>query len=279
MHEAVDTDQFRAWNGYEGRHWADHHERYEAVNGGFDGHLLEAAAIGPDDRVLDVGCGNGGATRLAARAAHRGDALGVDLSAPMLARARALAADEGVANAAFEQGDAQSPPFPAAAFDTAVSRFGVMFFADPAAAFANIARALRPGARLAFLSMRGLGGSDFGGVFAAMSAVLPPGAAEGVGDTAVSFADPERVREVLHGAGFSGTEITAVDAEQVWGADPADAAGFLCGWGPVQHILRGLGPAAADRAREAAEEAFRPFARSGAVRLRGTAWLATATRP
>ncbi|MDT0304008.1 class I SAM-dependent methyltransferase [Streptomonospora wellingtoniae] len=278
MHEAADTDQLRAWNGYEGRHWADHHERYEAVNRGFDVHLLHAAAIGPDDRVLDIGCGNGGITRRTARAAHRGDALGVDLSAPMLARARGLAADEGLANVTFEQGDAQLHPFPTAAFDTAVSRFGVMFFADPAAAFANIARALRPGGRLAFLALRDPAGNDLADVFRAMAPHLPLGAADGPVSRAASLADPDGVREVLAAAGFSGARVAPVDAEQVWGADPADAAAFLCGWGPVQHLV-GTGDPAADRVRASAEAAMRPFARSGAVRLRGTAWLVTATRP
>ncbi|KIH99009.1 methyltransferase [Streptomonospora alba] len=279
MHGIANIEQEQAWNGYEGRHWADHHERYDAVNSGFNDHLLAVADIAPDDRVLDVGCGNGQVTRIAARAARRGGTLGIDLSSPMLARARELAAAEGIADIAFEQGDAQVHPLPDADFDVALSRFAVMFFADPVAAFANIARSLRPGGRLAFLSMRDMSGSHIGDVVSAMAEHLPPEAAGGFGETAVSFADPARIREVLGRAGFSRTEISPVDAEQVWGADPADAADFLCGWGPVRHIFSTVDPAAADRAREAAASAMYRHVRNGAVRLRGTAWLVTATRP
>src|SRR5688572_4625186 len=101
----VNTAQSEAWNGYEGEHWATHDDRYDAVNGGFNGFLLDA--IASRDRVLDIGCGNGQLTRLAAGKAQR--ATGVDLSGPMLATARARAAD--VPNVTFEQGDVQVYPF------------------------------------------------------------------------------------------------------------------------------------------------------------------------
>src|SRR5205807_1853713 len=99
--------------------------------------------IGPDDAVLDIGCGNGQLTRQAARRAKR--ASGVDLSEPMLTTARTRAAQEGVGNVDFYQGDAQVYPFESDSLDVALSRFGVMFFADPVAAFGNVHRALRAG--------------------------------------------------------------------------------------------------------------------------------------
>jgi SAM-dependent methyltransferase len=111
-------------------------------------HLRTAANIQPHDRVLDVGCGTGQTTREAARAAVYGSALGVDLSAPMLERARRLSDDAGLRNVTYVQADAQTHPFPPAHFDLCISRFGTMFFTDPVAAFTNIGRALRPGARL-----------------------------------------------------------------------------------------------------------------------------------
>src|SRR5688572_29424056 len=135
MVQIVNTEQAEAWNGYEGQHWADNHDRYESMNSGFNDRLLGAARIGERDRVLDIGCGNGLTTRLAARLAARwarlGEAVGVDLSVPMLTRARAIAAEEGVENVRFEQGDVQVYPFSEAGFDAAISRFAVMFFADP----------------------------------------------------------------------------------------------------------------------------------------------------
>jgi SAM-dependent methyltransferase len=280
MRSIVNTAQAEAWNGYEGGHWAAHQSRYDAVNSGFNDHLLAAAAIGDRDRVLDVGCGNGQVTRLAARRARLGQVSGVDLSAPMLERARASAVEEGVANVSFERGDAQIHPFPAGAFDVALSRFGIMFFADPVTAFANIGRALRPGGRVAFLSLQAIGRSDLGSVFAAMNGRLPPRPAPAPGDTSPeSLADPDRIRELLTDAGFTGVTSVPVEAVQVWGRDAGDAAEFLGGWGPVRFVLDQVDEALATRAGEALAAALRPFEKDGAVRLRGAAWLTTATRP
>lgn len=271
----VNTAQAQAWNGYEGRHWAAHQDRYDAVNSGFNGFLLDAAVIGERDRVLDVGCGNGQLTRLAARQARLGHARGVDLSGPMLAKARARAEAESISNVSFEQGDVQVHPFPEGAFDVALSRFGVMFFADPVAAFANIGRALRPAGRLAFLCMTEAAGTDLGAVFGAMAPYLPvPAGPDGSSPT--SLADPARTRSVLTGAGFRDISCTWVEADQIWGRDVADAVGFITGWGPIRYQMEQADPEAVAHARDALTGALRPFATHGAVRLRGTAWLVTA---
>ncbi|MBN6037692.1 class I SAM-dependent methyltransferase [Amycolatopsis sp. 195334CR] len=275
MSGIVNTAQAEAWNGYEGEHWASHDDRYDAVNGGFNEFVLEAAGITESDRVLDLGCGNGQLTRQAARRAHRGRVVGVDLSGPMLATARARAKAES--HLTFVQADAQVHPFEPAGFDVALSRFGVMFFADPVAAFANVHRALAPGGRLAFLCMTALDGTDLGRVFAAMEPYLPrPTGADGTGPT--SFADPARSREVLSAAGFTGITCTRVEADQVWGRDVEDAAGFMADWGPVRYHLGLVEPETAAHARAALTEALRPFAQADAVRLRGTAWLVTALK-
>jgi SAM-dependent methyltransferase len=267
----VNTAQAEAWNGYEGEHWASHADRYDAVNNGFNGYVLDR--VGADDRVLDIGCGNGRLTRLAAERAR--SATGVDLSGPMLATARAGAAE--VPNVTFEQGDVQVHPFAEGGFDLAVSRFGVMFFADPVAAFANVRRALSPGGRLAFLCMTALSGTDLGKVFGAMAEYLPqPTGPDGSGPT--SFADPDRTTAVLTEAGFEDVVCTRVEADQVWGRDVPDAARFIAGWGPVRHHLGMVDDATAAKAKEALTAALEPFARPDAVRLRGSAWLVTGRR-
>ncbi|MEV8630410.1 methyltransferase domain-containing protein [Streptosporangium sp. NPDC051023] len=286
MSSIVNIHQSEAWNGYEGNHWADHQDRYDAVNSAFNDRLLAAAAIGERDRVLDVGCGNGQLTRLAARRAPLGHAVGIDLSTPMLRRAHASAAIEGVINVTFERGDAQIHPlsFPGVSpvgFDVAVSRFGIMFFADPIAAFANIGRALRPGGRLAMLSLRNMAEQDLGPVFAAMARHLParPASTEPGHPGPESLADPARIHEVLTGAGFEEVAATPLDAPQLWGRDTEDAAAFLGAWGPVRFMLDQVDEAAAARTLDALTEALRPFEEGDAVRLRGAAWLITATRP
>jgi SAM-dependent methyltransferase len=148
--------QARRWNGDAGRRWIAQRERHVALRQRLTPHLLRAATISPGDRVLDVGCGCGEPTIEAARATGPdGGVVGLDLSAPMLAVARRLAAEAGVGNVRFVQGDAQACPLAPAVFDVVISSFGVMFFDDPATAFANILSRLRPGGRLAFLCWQG----------------------------------------------------------------------------------------------------------------------------
>ena len=114
-------------------------------------HLRPAYGISPGDEVVDIGCGTGLTTREAARAAAPGGVVGVDVSERMLERARQATAAERLGNVRYELGDAQVHRFDPARFDVAISRFGTMFFSDPAAAFANIAAALRPEGRLVLL--------------------------------------------------------------------------------------------------------------------------------
>ncbi|MDH6461365.1 SAM-dependent methyltransferase [Micromonospora sp. A200] len=278
METVVNSHQAQAWNGYEGRHWARHHDRYDAVNAGFNAPLL--AGVRPGDRVLDVGCGNGQLTRLAARRAGDGHAVGIDLSAPMLDRARAGAAAEQVGNVRFIQGDAQVHPLPDAAFDVVLSRFGVMFFADPVAAFGNLARALRPGGRLAFVCLDDIRHSDLGRMFAALAAHLPHPGTDGTGAAEpLSLADPAVVERVLTDAGLTGAACVPAEASQLWGRDAVDAGEFLAGWGPVRHQLDRVDAATAGRARAALTDALRAHEGPDGVRLRGTAWLVTAHRP
>ncbi|MEC3958736.1 methyltransferase domain-containing protein [Nocardia sp. CDC153] len=276
MTEIVNTAQSEAWNGYEGEHWSANYDRYDALNHGFNEPLLAAVHIGPGDRVLDIGCGNGQLTRAAARRVGAGTVTGVDLSGPMLGRARELAATEDVSNVTFVQGDAQVYPFPDNAFDAALSRFGIMFFADPIAAFANIARALRPGGRLAFVAMSPMPGTDLGAVFGAAAAHLDNFV---VGPSEGPFADPDRMRILLSEAGFRDIAIEYREAAGIWGRDIPDATEFIMGWGPVRYHRALADFATDDQVRAAVSAAVTPFATPDGIRLRVPAWLVTAATP
>ncbi|MEU8619705.1 methyltransferase domain-containing protein [Streptomyces sp. NPDC048623] len=282
MPKIVNTAQHEAWNGPEGAHWARHQDRWNAVNEGFDEPLLTAAGIAEGHRTLDIGCGGGQTTLLAARRAPGGRALGLDLSGPMLAEARARAAREGVTNAEFVQGDAQTHPLGAGAFDAAISRYGVMFFADPEAAFGNIGRALRPGGRLAFVCAAEPRLNDWLVALTALRELLPVGDVGTPGAPGMfSLADPDRVRTVLTAAGFTGIAVDRAEAYGNWGRDAEDVTDFLLASGPGRHFMDQADPATQARARATLTEHLRPHETPDgtAVRLRSTAWLVTATRP
>lgn len=276
----ANVEQAAVWDGDEGDHWVLHQQRYEAMTGGFTERLLRAAEIGAADRVLDIGCGNGQTTRLAAVQASRGRAVGVDLSTAMLERARQDAADHGLTNVQFERGDAQVHPFAREAFDVALSRFGVMFFDDPATAFTNIGRALRPGGRLAFLCWQDVLHNEYLAVPLGAALVHVPipdiGAPETPGP--FSLADPARVVDVLAGAGFGGTTTVPVEAAMRLGDDAEDAVGFLAGTGLAKALLEPVEPAVAERALDAVRDALRSYERPGGIWLGGAAWLVTARR-
>ncbi|MGX1882862.1 class I SAM-dependent methyltransferase [Streptomyces sp. NPDC055287] len=280
MSSIVNTQQAEAWNGYEGIHWARNQDRWDAVNAGFNEPLLAAAAIGGGDRVLDIGCGGGMTTRLAARQARSGRAMGLDLSAPLLERAREAAGRENLDNVHFQQGDAQACPFEPAVFDVAISRFGVMFFADPVAAFANIGRALRPGGRVAFVCAAEAEGNEWLRTLAELRDILPIGGFGATGGPGMfSMADPATVRDVLSAAGYERIATPRVEAYGTWGRDAEDAAAFLLDSGPGRHLISQVGQDVRDLARRRLTDALRAYERRGALLLRSTAWLVTAHRP
>ncbi|GAB3974463.1 class I SAM-dependent methyltransferase [Plantactinospora veratri] len=274
----VNTDQAEAWNGPEGVNWAAQSERDDPVNGALTETLLTAAAIEPEDRVLDIGCGTGGTTRLAARLAARGRVLGVDLSAPMLDLARTAAASAGLRNVEFTRGDVQVFPFPDGGFDVAISQFGIMFFADPVAAFGNVRHALRPGGRLAFVCPRDMVDNPW--YVAPISALHRQPDPYRLPDSAMfSLADPARLVEVLGGAGFTDVRPRPVDAPMAFGADADEAADGFLGSGPVLAVLQQDGGPSVEAAREILVETLRPYEGPDGVRIPGAHWLVTAVRP
>ena len=193
----------------------DRADFYDAELQRYHAHFLAALNIDPRDRILDIGCGAGQSTRDAARAATAGHVLGIDVSEELLAHARRRSIEEGSRNIAFELGDAQVHPFPIAAFDLCISRFGVMFFADPIAAFTNIGRALRPGARLVLLVWQERDRNEWA---TAIQEVLAPEGASSPA-SAFSLADPVVTTHILTMAGFSSIAFTALHEPVFYGPD------------------------------------------------------------
>ncbi|MEO3846515.1 class I SAM-dependent methyltransferase [Streptomyces sp. B8F3] len=269
------------WNGANGDHWVAYEEKYNAAMIRYGERLFAGADVRPDERVLDVGCGCGQTTRVAAALAAEGSALGVDLSAAMLAQARTRAAEEDIANVRFEQADAQVHDFAPGAYDVAISRHGVMFFAAPVAAFANVRRALRPAGRLAFVCWRAPEESEYSGVPRAALApyvtVPPSGGVNEPGPN--SLADPDRVREVLGAAGFVDVHLEAENEPMNLGADVGEALDFVLNRPHVQGAMADLDGTTRAKAAECVREALTPYLTPEGVLLRAPAWLVTAHTP
>jgi SAM-dependent methyltransferase len=281
MSQISNIQQAAVWDGALGEQWAAHEERYDALLSGCNHALLDAAAIGERDLVLDVGCGTGQTTRLAAQSARLGHATGIDLSAAMLQRAHAAAEKEQVTNATFLQGDAEIYPFPAESFDAAISRGGVMFFANPVAAFQNISHALRAGGRLAFIAPRvPQPGSEASRVLAPLATVPVSGELDAEMDRAMfSLADPDDILALLHAAGFLNASVDPVDAPVHWGRDAADAADFALGMTRTRARLAQLDASTRERIRIDVMHGFAAHESPDGVHLPGAVWLAHATRP
>lgn len=228
--DSTNSEQLKAWDGGEGDYWAANANQYDAAVAPYHHALLDLAAIAPNDAVLDIGCGTGQTTRDAARLSSSGTALGIDLSSRMLEVARSRAEREGVHNAAFIQGDAQVHPFEPASFDVAVSRTGSMFFGDQAAAYANIARSLRPGGRLALAVWQPMSENEWftsfvGALAAGRDLPAPPPDAP----SPFAMSDPDRVGPLLESSGFESVEFGEVRAPMLFGDNAAQAHDFILG--------------------------------------------------
>ncbi len=264
--------QLQAWDGTEGDYWAANAARFERSLAGYDGAFFAAAAIHPGHHVLDVGCGTGATTREAARRATGGTATGIDLSSAMIALASARGA-----NARFLQGDAQVHPFPAAGFDVVISRTGAMFFGDPDAAFANLAGATRPGGRLALLVWQAFEHNPWlvtimGALAAGRDLPTPPEGAPGP----FALADPDRVRRLLAGAGYSSVEVTDVKAPLNFGPDPDTAHALIAGL--LHWTVADLDPPTRARALATLHTTMAAPRTERGVELGSAAWLVTAIR-
>jgi SAM-dependent methyltransferase len=275
--------QVADWNGSSGERWVANQVRLDAMLAGFGEAAIAAAAPVAGERVLDIGCGAGATSRaLAQRVGTQGRVLGLDISESLIARAR----DVAIAgpHLAFEVADASSAALPEAAYDLLFSRFGVMFFEDPTAAFAHMRRALKPGGRIAFVCWRGAGGAGSGTIAAiAASGKRPQSfspAPEAPGPFA--FGDRDRVMRILSGAGFADIRIDALDRSIPFGQGATraeaieDALEMAFEVGPLSRALADQPDDIRARAATAVRAAYATKPGHKAVMIDGAAWIVTA---
>ena len=275
----LNADQIAYWNGAAGQRWTDRQASQDVLLAPVSEILIDRAGVRAGERMFDVGCGCGAiAIALAQLIAPAGHVLGIDISAPMLARARQVT-PAGLP-VEFVLADATVYPFEPASFDLLVSRFGVMFFAEPVLSFANMRRALRPSGRLAFACWREPRENPW--MMAPLQAVykhvpkLPQQGPEDPGPFA--FASEARVHRILGEAGFSGIAMEpcnlVLDVAIGRGLDAAVEA--VLEIGPANRALEGQPPDVREAAKNSIRETLAPFASGQEVRLGGSIWMVTA---
>jgi SAM-dependent methyltransferase len=278
------AEQIEYWNTQSGQKWVAQNARLDQLLEHFGLAALERAKPAKGERVLDVGCGLGATTRaLAARVGPSGSVTGVDISTPMLAAARERARVEKCDNVRFENADAQTHTFTPNSFDLLFSRFGVMFFIDPLAAFINLARAVRPGGRLSFVCWQGLGSNAWmREPMAAMAKqVTLPAPATPPDPNApgpMAFADAARVRGILERAGFRNVNFEPYTGQLLLGRDVDDALVLVSEIGPASRLLAEVTPAQRDAALGAVRELLAANRTSKGVELGFATWLVTGER-
>lgn len=279
----ANAEQAAYWNELTGPKWvllqAAIDQRLEPLNA----ILGERAGVGPGHKVLDIGCGTGAlALHLAERVGPGGTVLGVDLSAPMLARAERRRAERGLAHLRFQQLDAQVHPFEPKAHDVLVSRFGVMFFSDPVAAFHNLRGALRPAGRLAFVSWAPIEGNPWFEIpmQVGVGRLGPPDPQPLQAPGPFAFSEAY-VEQILGAAGFADIAIEQITTILPGAASAADEAEFVQSMGPLARLIREREPDPQTIRAITAEiaERFRQFETAAGMRVPASVHGVTAIRP
>jgi SAM-dependent methyltransferase len=273
----MNDEQVAYWNGPAAQRWTAYQQVLDHAIRRFGDAALDAADVRSGERALDIGCGCGDtALALGARVGVSGSVLGLDLSERMLARAKERAT--GRANLEFRQGDAAVIALPAD-FDLLFSRFGVMFFDDPDAAFANLRRTLRWNGRLSFVAWRVFTDNPWAhlpvqAVNRLVPEVVPPTSPDIPGPYA--FADRDKVARILSTAGFHSITIDRFDAEVELGGDLETAVDFAIQAGPVSRLLGAAGPELLAQARSELRSVLAPHRSNHGFALAGSSWIVTA---
>ena len=275
--EIVNNAQAELWENA-GPFWLEEQKRFDER---VDVHGLRAIAAvdpSPGESVLDIGCGTGSsAFQIATRLGPSGSVVGADISGSMVSAAKSRAAAAGVSNVSFVRADAQVHTFDQP-FDLVFSRFGIMFFEDPPAAFANIHRTLKPTGRIGFACWQSpMKNSWVGAPLEAINRILPvPFGADPDAPGPFSLANPDKVRDLLTGAGFSSVELAPNEAKVPMGASVDDAAAFLLRLLPPTAGLSESDPPLAQKALEAIRGALQPFDGPDGVLIDSATWIVTA---
>jgi SAM-dependent methyltransferase len=276
------AEQIQYWNELAAPRWVALQGLIDAQIGPLGRRAMQRGAIGAGEHVLDVGCGCGHTTlEIARRVGPMGSVTGVDIATAMLERARQAVREAGLTQVHFENVDAQLHAFEPGGFDVVFSRFGVMFFADPAAAFANLRAALRPGGRLTFVCWQALQRNPW--MFVPFSAALqhvppPPRPAPGAPGP-FAFADSERVRTILACAGFADVAVEAATEMLTIGDGSLDkAVYFLTETGPTARLLREVSADVRSVVTGAVREALAAFLTPQGVCLGAAAWIVSGRR-
>lgn len=284
---ALDRDgpnaaQIAFWDGDGGDRWVLYQETHDAMLAALGELAMDAAAIGPGLRVLDIGCGCGGSTlEIARRVGANGTATGIDISSAMLARARERARTVPRPHVTFEHADAEAHDFAPASFDIAYSRFGAMFFTNPATAFSRIGKALVPGGRLCLLCWRDARENDWAMItidIARELVQMPP--RPGPEDPGpFSFKDPERVRRILTEAGFVDIALEPLDRKLCLGADLDKAAVNVQHIGPLAGVVATAPEGVRATVSARTREILAPRVTGNGVWLASACWIVTARGP
>jgi len=273
------------WNGDSGDRWAANIGRLDLMLEDFGKAAILAADARPGEHILDIGCGSGTSTfALAKQVGPAGHVLGVDISEQLVAIARV--GTPAAAPAEFRCADAACASLPPEGFDLLFSRFGVMFFDEPVAAFAHMRTALKPGGRLAFVCWRGAQENDWVHLpMAAIRDIVEPAPADPQAPGPFAFGDRDRLAGILEAAGFAGVNIAPFDTTLAYGRgatrDEAidDALDMAFQVGPLSRALADQPDDIRARAATAVRAAFAEQPGETSVLIDGAAWIVTAHNP
>lgn len=272
------ADQIAYWNAASGRKWAEDADKMDAMMREMADAAIAAASPAPGETVIDVGCGSGGTTLLLADAvgAH-GHVLGIDVSHPMLEVARARAG--GRENVSFLEADASSHVFHGRGADLIFSKFGVMFFADPEAAFRNLHQALKPSGRIAFICWRPMADNPFAllPTQAALKHLPPQPRPDPNAPGPFAFADAVRVGHILTQAGFKTPAFATFDTTMVVGRKPESAAKEAVLVGMASRLLMNESDELKAQVIEELTETYRGHLGPDGVTLPARCWIVTAS--